>query len=71
MGESASTEWRHLTSPFSMDRIWIIRLWVMRELETVYNKPEPYTDEDIRYMDRLERILKITNENDNSNGRKD
>ena len=49
----------------------MIRLWVLRELETVYNRREPYTDEDIRYMDRLERILKITNENDNSNGRKD
>lgn len=53
-----------------MDRTWMIRLWVLRELETVYNRREPYTDEDIRYMDRLERILKITNENDNSNGRK-
>ena len=54
-----------------MDRTWMIRLWVLRELETVYKKPETYTDDDLRYMDRLERILKITNENDNSNGRKD
>ena len=53
-----------------MDRTWMIRLWVMRELETVYKKPEPYTDEDIRYMDRLERIFKITHDNDNSHGRK-